>query len=313
MGRCANFLEDASRVDWSKSAYEDRSVAFRSVGGSLATLTEDCMMPSGTVCMSGRGGGSADRNARKSSCPSAAISSLRSRVGSHDCMRWIFCRNTQPPSRVKRSSVFSACFSWPWPMEIGTKLPRSSVKPSLRPRASSCAPGSTPGNRTKKSGRDLEESLNASSIEKASCCMYRTPRRSSTKLAIAVVTRSERRALRSRIFWNGVQRLSHSPGSSTSSGRSASSHSRQASVASSRSSGSVRKASTSLRAQAAAHCRSERYSCTRAVMCGGVSAFLPMMRYSPSTGSSSPSRRMMASNSCVARMSLWRSKRPRRA
>ena len=121
IGRCASFFDDASKVFWLKRANAIRRFAFRSAGGSFATLIAACRIPSGTVCWSGSGGGSAERKQRKSSWPdSAAISNRRSSVGSHDCIRWTFCRKTQPPSFAALSRLASACASCPCPIEIET-------------------------------------------------------------------------------------------------------------------------------------------------------------------------------------------------
>lgn len=68
----------------------------------------------------GSGGGSAERKHRKdSSAVPLRDSSVTTNVGSHDCIRCMFCSITQPPFCASLTIVRSALASWPWPADSG--------------------------------------------------------------------------------------------------------------------------------------------------------------------------------------------------
>merc|ERR1719261_1021330 len=118
-----------SSVDWLKLVHARNSSCPRDFAGSFEILMEFCRIASGIVCCSGVGGGSADKKQRKSLLVSGSKepSSLRSSALTHPDMRWMFCKNTQPPSFMHRSSASSATGSWPCPMEMLMNLPFSIV------------------------------------------------------------------------------------------------------------------------------------------------------------------------------------------
>lgn len=70
-------------------------------------------------CIVGNGGGSAERKHRNDSFPRPLrLSSVRTKVGSHDCMRCTFCSMTHPPFCASFFIVRSALDSWPWPVLV---------------------------------------------------------------------------------------------------------------------------------------------------------------------------------------------------
>mmetsp|Transcript_17802 Transcript_17802/g.60135 ORF Transcript_17802/g.60135 Transcript_17802/m.60135 type:complete len:229 (-) Transcript_17802:410-1096(-) len=147
-------LVQASIRSWLKLAHARTKLDLISAGASLATLTEACISDSGMFFAPGSaGGGSADKKQRKSGCAfSWTTSSNRSKFGTQDVIKWQFCSITQPPVFAKRSSTASAGFSCPWPMEMLQKVPASVEMPLSLPKPSTQGVGSTPGNKTKKTG-----------------------------------------------------------------------------------------------------------------------------------------------------------------
>lgn len=107
-------------------AHDRAKLDCRSAGASLATLIAPCSSDSGILAMDASGGGSAEMKQRKSGCaPSASNSSWRSSAGSHEDIKWTFCRRTHPPLAARSFKQPMARASWPWPMEMLTSRPLS--------------------------------------------------------------------------------------------------------------------------------------------------------------------------------------------
>eukprot|EP00621_Florenciella_sp_RCC1693_P011945 CAMPEP_0182543020 /NCGR_PEP_ID=MMETSP1323-20130603/31023_1 /TAXON_ID=236787 /ORGANISM="Florenciella parvula, Strain RCC1693" /LENGTH=67 /DNA_ID=CAMNT_0024753919 /DNA_START=82 /DNA_END=285 /DNA_ORIENTATION=- len=66
---------------------------------------------------------------------------------------------THPPCSDIRSSTSSAGFSWPWPIEMLTKLPRAADTSNESASSSTHGVGSTPGKSTKNTGVDALVSM----------------------------------------------------------------------------------------------------------------------------------------------------------
>mmetsp|Transcript_9872 Transcript_9872/g.40460 ORF Transcript_9872/g.40460 Transcript_9872/m.40460 type:complete len:361 (+) Transcript_9872:2195-3277(+) len=300
-------LAHASNISSVKLLYARAKFCFIPSGGSLVNLTlfwsKEMAMP-----RSNEGGGSADRNSLKFSCaPSASLSTVFSRGPLvQSIVRWMFCRSPPPPLLWKFFRLFIAMGSWPCPSETLAYLPLSAVYPSLRPRCSTAAATSTPGERKMNMGVPGAESSKDAARSKGSDVTYRSPRVFLTKVPSALDMRSGRSALNSSSCSN-CSIFFQSPGIGSSSGRSSSIHSRQRLAEPTRSSPS------------AAYCSYSRMELTISQFASpshsGSGLSMPSDRgarssQSKSSASNLPCCRRTPMVSCVAMMSLCRSKRP---
>ena len=87
-------------------------------GGSFVSLMEFCRREM-AMPRSRLGGGSAERNSRKSACaPSASLSTVFSSGPLvQSIVRWMFWSSSQPPFLWKFCRLFIAIGSWPCPSE----------------------------------------------------------------------------------------------------------------------------------------------------------------------------------------------------
>lgn len=146
-------FEHSSTFFWLKWLRALCMLALRSWGASLDIFIHLYRIPSGTICMLGKGGASEEINSLKLSWEFFRLSSRAlSNVLSQLCIKWTFYKKSQLPflqHSFKKLIAFSSC---PWPMDILIKVMSLVVLPNCLPMLSTSFVGSTPGNSTKNTG-----------------------------------------------------------------------------------------------------------------------------------------------------------------